>query len=286
MMPAVQELYEAFDRVYKRPKSFTNEGCCVKKWHEKPLLTLPREQLTEEMLDRPMSHACGCFGTLEEVSYYVPRLIEIMAESENGLELGTLDLHLPWLLLENREEYEAKGLWELIERVHHDIWFDRTSSFTLLHVNGEYPASVDLIGGILKEFLHPLLSERQSSTGVAGEPERTGWDDFVAQWADDDNPHRVAHLLDFISRNAARPDFADFPSHPLLAQSQPLRSALDHIRRYQVLSPLPASLILQLQQTDYAEELIDRVAPAIEANDSASWLMEVRENVAGIRKQD
>ena len=125
----------------------------MKKWHEKPLLTVPREQLTEEMLDLPMSHACLCYGTLDEVSYFVPRLIEIMSASDDGLTFGSLNLRLPTLLLENRTEYEAKGLWGHIERAYHDTWLDRTARFILSPAFSDSALAVELIDSLLRELL-------------------------------------------------------------------------------------------------------------------------------------
>jgi len=258
-MPAISQLYEAFDKVYRKPTRFTNEGCCVKRQHEKPLLTLPREQLTEEMLDRPMSHACLCFGTLEEVSYFVPRLIEILADSDDGLEMGSLNLRLPGLLLDNRVEYEAKGLWGHVEKAYYDIWLDRSASFILSPAFPDSALSVELIDSLLRTFFWPLLSERQSGLTLIDQPVRTAWDDFIDRWAADENPARVAHLVDFVRRYHAGFGFD---------------------------GALPSSFISRTRQLECVDDLLRRALPAVEPTLRDYWLEDTRRGLEQLDHPD
>ena len=90
MLSEIAQLYSAFDAVFPRPESYRSEGCCVMPEHVQPLLDLPREQWTEEMLSLPGSHIGTCFATFEQASYLIPRLLE----AEEGFTYGILCINV------------------------------------------------------------------------------------------------------------------------------------------------------------------------------------------------
>lgn len=199
-LPPLNELYLKFDRVFDCPRSFYNEGCCVSVETERALLAAPREQLGEDVLSYPLSHYPGCFGTFEQVAYFVPRLIEILAESLYGFEY----LISLWRIVgADQDRYQELGLWQPIIAAMNAVFQERTRTFAVQHFDKtacqakgwgleHYDISngADIVEALLGDFFHPLLS-----------PRPVAWENFFAQWAHDPNPHRVAHLLDVWKQN-------------------------------------------------------------------------------------
>lgn len=265
---SVEELYPLFERVFPRPTSFDNEYCCVSEEDERPLLTLPLRELTEGMLAMPIDHACGCFGTFEEVSYFVPRLIEILADSEYGFERGVLSYSFYRLLRDNEEQYQSLGVWNAIEKAIRGIFSYRTSTFNIKHYDREaceekgwgityydLVIGTDLMDELLGEFLFPVLSRREDSHSSGC----SEWDRFFIRWAEDQNPNRVAHILDIIRRYCTDELLHDYT--------------------------LPNSFLGSLKQRNYASALTKRAEPAFASIESPTWLRDVLhclETLAGI----
>lgn len=262
MRESIQRLYTAFDAVFPRPTAFDNEGCCVKDEHEAPLLTLPREDLPIEILVMPVQHACGCFGTLEQMSYFVPRIVELLDENEDFYEYG---LGFFSLVRGHEQEYRSFEVWDQLEDSLMDVFRAHTEQFAVMHfdaaacqakgwTNWEHDDivdGVDLIDDMLREFFHPVLSSRRVTvdTGVAL---CTQWDGFFASWADETNPARLAHLLDILKRYYE-----------------------DRIYGYSI----PDSFVERIRDWDYVESLIERAMPALSLVDSPTYVNDLRARV-------
>ena len=82
---SILELYRQFDKVFKKPDSFFNQGCCVEKKDEKYLLNTDRKTISEEPLSHAFNHYRNCFGNFEQLGYYLPRLIEIARDNKGDL---------------------------------------------------------------------------------------------------------------------------------------------------------------------------------------------------------
>lgn len=262
---SVQHLYAAFERVFPRPVSFHNEGCCVKDYHERPLLELPLRELTEEMLQMPIDHNGACFGTFEELSYFVPRMVELLADSENGFEYGVLSFSFFRMLRDNEQQYKALGVWSAIEGAICDILALRTQEFHVRHYDRgacekkgwgiEYfdlMVWTDLMDDLLGELFFPILSRRPLSPGCAG----SEWDTFIARWAEDSNPCRVAHLLDIVRRYWADELYDGYT--------------------------LPNSFVILLRQREFQSALVKRAEPAFAAVESTTWLEDVLGSLEGL----
>lgn len=242
VLKSIQQLYASCDLVFSRPTSFYNERCCVTEENERILLTIQREDLTEEMLTMPIDHFGSCFGTFEQVSYYVPRLIELLAESRYGFEYGVMCYSFFRLLHQNEQQYRTLGIWDQIENAVNDIFIKRTLTFTMERHN--YVDYTDLIDNILSDFYYPVLSKRR----LPGNESATEWDHFFIQWEEDQNPHRIAHMLDTIKRHhECNPDSYT----------------------------LPNSLLDRLKNQDYILSLIDRAKPACLSLNSQTWLTDL-----------
>jgi hypothetical protein len=206
---SIQQLYIAFKKVFKRPTSFYNEHCCVTKENELILLTTSLSELTEQQLSMPIDHYGSCFGTFREVSYYVPRLIELLSDSSNGFEYGNLCFSFYRLLRDGESEYQRLGVWDQIEKSMFDNFYSRTSKFDMIHFNEvdckekgwvlQYFDMItwpELLDELLGEFFYPILSKRKKSA----EENHSEWDLFIEKWAEDKNPHRICYLLDAIKQ--------------------------------------------------------------------------------------
>ncbi len=238
----IQQLSQLFDAKFQRPKSFLNEGCCVSDESERLLMETPRVQLTEQMLCMPIDHYGSCFGTFEQMSYFVPRLMELLYESVNGFEYGMLHYSFFRLLVENEQQYRDMGLWDVIENTMYSIFADRTSTFVL--TDGDHTVDSDLLEDMLEYFFQPLL---HSKAGISG-PCMTQWDEFIAKWADVEDPHMIAHLLS--------------------------------IARWQVIVTdwkLPESFMTRLKDQAYASALLKRAEPALVSISAEYWLEDVQE---------
>ncbi len=262
MLPEIAQLYTAFDKVFPRPKSFEGEGCCVKKKHERPLLKLPREQLTEEMFALPGSHFGICFATFEQASYFIPRLLELLSEAEDGFAWGSLNMRIPSFLLEHKSDYTSLGLWQLIEDAYLAIFRERTSTFTVHHYDKaacvakgwgldyfDLVVGTDGIDDLLGWFFPPLLLKRVHPDGSSG------WGEFFRIWAEDDNPARVAHLLDVTKRYL---EYQDGEYRP------------------------PESYLERLKDAGYTKLLLARAESAVKSTESAIWLGDLRTLLQGV----
>jgi hypothetical protein len=246
---SIRHLYTLFDKVFPRPISFHNEYCCVGPEQERPLLTLPREQLTEIILAHPVSHCGSCFGTFEEVSYFIPRLFELLDDSVEGFQYGGLDISFFWLLADHESEYRAVQLWESIESAMRDIFIAHTSAFTIEHHGSlDHVVGSGLVDEMLDGFFFRVLPKRNAPSAVRGNDGKafTEWDDFFARWASDENPHRLAHLLDVIRR---------YWIGMMFDQYRP-----------------PASIIEQFMRPEFAQRVLQAAMPAILGADSSTWL--------------
>lgn len=271
MLESIDRLYKAFDSVFPRPTSFDNERCCVTEEQEKLLLSLPRHQWTEEMLAEPMDHNDGCFGTFEEVSYLVPRLMEILSESDEGFEQGLLEFSFFGFLLRREADYRQLGLWGAIEDAITEVFRSRTAIFAVTHYdteacrrNGWCLEYLDLVAGshmvheLLGEFCYRKALDHLPSTGLGSQE----WDEVFDRWAEDGSPERVAHLLDQIKlhfEDRLLPEYC-----------------------------VPANFIRRLED-GLAGQLVDRAWPVISAVDSPTWLRDllcVLEQNAGYRHAD
>lgn len=238
----IQQLTQFFDDKFRRPTSFYNNGCCVGDDDEQLLIDTPRAQLTEQMLRMPIDHFGSCFGTFEQISYFVPRLMELLYESENGFQYGCLNYTVFRLLVENEQQYRDLGLWDVIENTMYSILADRTSTFVLTD-RGDTVGS-DMLKDLLEGFFQPVLQSKTSLSSAC----MTQWDEFIAKWADDEVPHMIAHLLSLVSWQIV---------------------VTDHI--------LPESFMTRLKDQSYSSSLIKRAEPALVSMPSEYWLYVVRE---------
>ncbi len=243
MLLEIAQLYTAFDKVFPRPESYWGEGCCVQPEHEEVLLRLPREQWTEEMLSMPGSHIGICFATFEQASYLIPRLLELLAEAENGFSYGTLNMNVPRFLREHESDYATLRLWQLIENTFIAIFRERTSEFAIRSEYPDYVAGTDGIDDFLGEFYLPLLSGRHCPDGSSG------WDEFFRLWAEDDSPARIAHLLGVTKRHFDDDLFEWAP---------------------------PESYLERVRDVGYTELLLARAEPAMKSVESPTWLNDLR----------
>lgn len=253
MLESVANLYTASDEVFPRPESFYNHGCCVKKADERPLLRLPREQLEEQTLAKPADHFCKCFATFEQASYFIPRLIELLADAEDGFQWGCLHISFFGFLLEHQREYESHGLWPLIEQCLADSLMLRTSTFKIVHYDKaaceakqwqidhfDYVVGSQGIDEMLDGFFYPVLTERPLENG------RSEWDSLFERWEADERPERTAHLLNLLRQQGIE-DYA-----------------------------LPAGLLERISDQRWVDALIRRAEPAIVAANSPTWLADLR----------
>lgn len=259
MLESVRQLYIAFDKVFSRPKSLYNARCCVSKDNERQLLALPREQLTEWMLSMPMDHSDGCFATFDEISYYVPRLMELFVDSENGFEAGNLNISFFRFLRDHQDDYQRLGLWEPIEQAMMDVFHIRTSVFPLRHFDQEACAAkgwgiiyddimayTEFMDELLGEFLFPILSKRS-----IGRDDLSEYDVFFERWAADSNPYRIAHLLEITKRYFEDRIFSGYAEI------------------------VPCSYIRKLEQVEFKDSLIERVKPILSKIKSPTWFRDV-----------
>ena len=250
LMP-IRRLYSLFDHSLVRPKMFFNLGCCVSTTDERPLLKLPREQLSEAMLAHPTSHYGSCFGTFEQVGYFVPRLIELLATNQTLDDLNIK--HLFSMLIADREEYEKRCLWQpLIEAIAHAFWM-RTESFTLRHLahhghrlptgraldHLDYVVGSEILDAMLGHFLCPALM-----------PDSGRGQTFWEKWVNDLHPPRIAHLLDMLKRR--------------WEGNGPLTIFYSDI-------PLPVSIEHQLGNDDFVSNLLERIEALALDSDSPTW---------------
>lgn len=240
----VQKLTQLFDDQFRRPTSFYNNGCCVGVDEERLLIDTPRAKLTEEELSSPIDHACGCFGTFEQMAYYVPRLMEILNESEDGFKFGCLNFSFYRLLVNHEQKYRDLELWDSIKNAMNSIFLDRTSVVEMRHY--DYIINEQIIDEMLPGFFMPVLSVRQSTTN----PGQTQWDEFILRWADDANACRVMNVLAMIKRYCDRK-----------------HSEYD----------LPELFLARLRGKEYTASLIERAEPAVASISSETWMDEVRE---------
>lgn len=124
----------------------------------------------------------------------------------------------------------------------YSILADRTSTFVL--IGSEYSVCSDLLNDLLEGFFQPVLHNRAGESSLY----MTQWDEFIAKWADEDDPHMIAHLLSFV--------------------------------RWQVIDDdciLPESFMTRLRDQTYSSSLIKRAEPALVSMPSEYWLYVVRE---------
>jgi hypothetical protein len=245
-MDSIQELYKNFEKSFPKPTKFHNDGCCVGEDDEKVLLNIPLRKLTEDNLSYPMQHFGSCFGTFEQMAYFVPRIIELLSESELGFNL--MGYACFRLLVADQDEYKARGVWDSIEQAMLDILHDCTNTLIIEHYDAEAGWSSPfndlsfkqiIVEEFLALFFYPVLNNRNSSESGSD------WDRFFEDWATDENAGRVAWLLEVIRQYC----------HDIL--SEPFT--------------LPDSLLVNLTKKEYIEQLIDRARPAIENISSPTW---------------
>ena len=232
---SIELIYSQFAEVFPRPTSFYNEYCCVTAEHERPLLALPLRELTEEMLAMPIDHYGSCFGTFEQVSYFVPRLMELLVNSRQGFEYGVLYFSFFRLLQNNECRYRRLGLWDAIEKALNELFTSHTSTPPDIRTQ-------DLTDQLLEGFFCPVLSDRKRTLDA----DLSAWDEFVLEWAEDECPQRVCHLLDLVRQHCIR-----------------------HISGYD----LPDVFLECLRRESYQSALVKRAAPAF-ASLPSRWLEE------------
>ncbi len=239
----MQQLTQLFDAKFRRPTSFYNNGCCVGDDEARLLIETPRARLTEEELSSPIDHACGCFGTFEQMAYYVPRLMEILNESEDGFTHGCLNFSFFRLLVRHEQEYRKLGLWDSIEDAMNSLFVDRTSVVGMK--NYDYMINEQIIDEMLPGFFLPVLSARQSTTT----PGQTQWDEFILRWAEDTDACRVMQLLAMIKRYG---------------------------NGYLSDCPPPEVFLARLRDRDYTASFLKRAEPAVAFISIDSWMDEVQ----------
>jgi hypothetical protein len=117
-LDSVRNLYQRFDKVFKRPSEIFNQKCCVSIKEEKYLLENDRLQIEEEAISKAFNHYHNCFGTFEQMAYFLPRLIELA--SENNGKLGYCISF--WSQLKtDKEKYVELGLWSSIAKALEDV---------------------------------------------------------------------------------------------------------------------------------------------------------------------
>ncbi|MFD0856352.1 hypothetical protein ACFQ07_29195, partial [Actinomadura adrarensis] len=77
----IDRLYEVFGRV---PRPLRMEGCshCVEPDEDRPLLETPLRSLDEDTLRRYATDALYLWGDVDDLRYFLPRLLELAAEDE------------------------------------------------------------------------------------------------------------------------------------------------------------------------------------------------------------
>jgi hypothetical protein len=250
MTDSIQKLYDRFEKSFPKPTKFYNNGCCVAEENEQDLINVPLRELTEDILSMPIRHFGSCFGTFEQMAFFVPRIIELLSESEKGFDL--MEYSCFWLLVAYQVEYRERGLWESIETAILDIFHERTSDMVIDRVDAEtgvfkvrngpwdeLPKNSRVVEDILALFLFPVLSKRNNSD-IGSD-----WDRFFENWANDKNAGRVAWLLEVIRQHC----------HGLAAEPY----------------TLPNSLLMRLSEEEYIEQLVDRARSAIAKISSPTW---------------
>ena len=197
-LTAIRELYRRFDAVFERPTTFYSADCrCVSKKAQRWLLETPRESMTDAGLAVPMNHYPGCFGTFRQMAYFMPRLVELFADSRDGLGC----VMVPWSKLRrDREAYCRLGVWGSVVAAAEEMLQARTSTFAVEHYDAkacrdkgwgldheDLVVSGEVVHELLADFFFPELSLDPQATEV-----------FADAWAQDSNPHRVIHLLDLL----------------------------------------------------------------------------------------
>ncbi|MHB1460206.1 MAG: hypothetical protein ACYC1M_02865 [Armatimonadota bacterium] len=239
----IQQLTQLFDDKFRRPTSFYNNGCCVGDDEARLLIETPRAKLTEEELSSPIDHACGCFGTFEQMAYYVPRLFEFLNESEDGFTHGCLNYSFFRLLVRHEQQYRDLELWDSIECSMNSLFVDRTSVVEMK--NNDYIINEQIIDEMLPGFFMPVLSVRQSTTNLG----QTQWDEFILRWADDTDACRLMHVLAMVKRY----------SNGHLSECPP-----------------PEVFLARLRDREYTSSLLKRAEPAVAFISPDSWMDEVR----------
>ena len=169
------------------------------------LLQVPREELTQEMLVHPMDHAGRCFATFAQTAYFVPRMVELLADGPRGIEFGS-GAFLPGLI-RDREQYQTVGLWLPLVSALREIFDARTQTFAVLPPHN-IVVNADVIDGLLCQFFRPVLRYDLAE-----------WNGFFLRWANDANPHRAAHLLALVARLSDKDMPLCWPAEPLALPS-------------------------------------------------------------------
>lgn len=295
-LPSVSKLYERFDAIFLRPSEFHNLGCCVSVKAERPLLEIPREKLTQRQLSRPVGHYRSCFGTFEQIAYFVPRIIELLARSRERLnEFGF------WSMLRaDREKYVELNLWDHLVDAINEIFVAKIGTFRVKHTDEEgcrrmgsmrdYLDQVDgnyLIDDLLTEFFYPELSR-----------EPADWETFFSNWTRDANPHHIAHLLDVLKRRwtGSGPKIFNPEWMPMDEFFEvTAKWNQDGARHEDIVElsqwwaeknlspdmPFPKAFELELQDDEFIEELIRRATPVLSSLESPTWMSDFQTAMLG-----
>ena len=116
---SIRELYRQFDKIFKKPDSFFNKGCCVEKRDEKYLLNTALETINEEPLSHAFNHYRNCFGDFEQLGYYLPRLIEIARDNKGNLGYC---ISFWSLLIEDKPKYKKLNLLSCLSKALDEIY--------------------------------------------------------------------------------------------------------------------------------------------------------------------
>ena len=123
MLESIKRVYEEFDKVIFRPTAFSdNQCCCVGEDYEQKLLHTPREELQEVDLAVPIDNTDGCFASYDQMAYFIPRLLEILEDTEEGFSYGNLDISFFRIIRDHKDDFKRLGLWDVLCEALYEIF--------------------------------------------------------------------------------------------------------------------------------------------------------------------
>ncbi|GEM_PF-6652286 len=190
----ISEIKCLFEKRFKRPTSFFNEHCCVDNKIENVLLAAPLNAIGRYEIEIAFQHAEGCFGTFDEMVYFLPRALELYNIDDWDLCYGLFRF-----IIKNKNRFISLSVFDEINEAMHLIFRDRTSVFTIIHhdekmcrekswVTGHYDylEGIECIEDMMEHYFFELYKD-----------EPTAFELFIDKWAKDTNVHRLLHFLHF-----------------------------------------------------------------------------------------
>lgn len=144
---AVDELYSVFGH-YPRPARVDGCPCCVGADESRPFCTTSLREIPCEAIRRYAGKALTTWGTVDDYKYFLPRILELSANPEHGLEL--------WLVA-SKLQYGGWDAWPDTERTAVSR-FLRAGWRATLEAPPEYTEATEHLHGVAQlEAIGPYL---------------------------------------------------------------------------------------------------------------------------------